>query len=107
VASEAPPTLTSEDSIRILQAEARIKRERTPAIAISDSMKFFDSLHYRAAQAHYQLGRAYETFLEIPAARSEYRASLAYHFVPTDTLYNAFVAQSLYAGCNSNGKKRI
>jgi len=94
---EVPPELTKEDSVRILVIEARLKHERASGFSVSDTSTFLDSLHFHAAQAHYQLGRAYETFLEIPSARSEYRASLGYHFPPSDTAANALVAQSLYA----------
>ena len=96
---EAPAILTKEDSLRLTQVEARLQRERNnvPKLAITDTVKFIDSLHFRAVNAHYQLGRAYETFEEIPEAREEYRSALAYHFVIPDTAKTAIRAQTIYA----------
>ena len=55
--------------------------ERPPVL-----QAFLDSLHYLAANAHYELGRAYETFTEFSSAVSEYRSAVNYHFVVADSL---------------------
>jgi tetratricopeptide (TPR) repeat protein len=96
---QLPVTLTKEDSLRLIQVEARLQHEhdKIPRFAITDTVKFIDSLHYLAVNAHYQLGRAYEAFEEIPHAREEYRSALAYHFVISDTAKTAIRAQALYA----------
>jgi len=82
------------------------KRERRPAIAISDSMKFFlDSLHY-ALRKHIINRARIRRFLK---SRSPFRVSClpAYHFVPTDTLYNAFVAPIAYAWMQRTEEKNL
>ena len=94
---QVPVQLTKDDSLRLPQIEERLKNEHSLGVEIADTGNFIDSLHFRAATAHYQIGRAYETFLEIPAARAEYSAALAYHFSPTDTASGALRAQTLYA----------
>ncbi len=94
---QMPVQMTKDDSIRLPQIEERIKHERSLGVEIADTGNFVDSLHFREATAHYQLGRAYETFQEFQSARTEYGTALAFRFPSADTASGALRAQTLYA----------
>jgi len=96
------PDLTPEEEKLVVQYEERIRKERsTGAVSVfsinfSDTSKYIDSIHYAAMHAHFELGRAYENFIEYSSAISEYQKALAYTFNRPDTAANNFHAQILY-----------
>jgi len=98
-----PTPLTGDDSLRVQEIEKRMKDKADPLggkFTITDTSHFLDSIHFLAATAHYQLGRAYETFGEISQARSEYIASMdlpGANLSASDTAKGAHFAQTLYA----------
>jgi TolA-binding protein len=94
---EVPPQLTKYDSERVKDVEARMKKNVPAKLVVSDTTHFIDSLRFRAGSAHYELGRAYETFGEIPEAREEYRAADTMSIGPMDTGRTALRARTLYA----------
>lgn len=92
--------LDAVDSIKIAERMKQIRAERGltgPSITITDTSKFLDSVHFRRANAYYELGRAYENFSEIPDARSHYVQALSYRYIVPDTGKEAFKAQVIYA----------
>ena len=93
---QRPVDLTKEDSVRLKEVEAQLQSKETH-VAIADTNHFIDSLKFRAATAHYQLGRAYETFGEIPESRTEYAWADTMDVGPLDTGRTALRAQNLYA----------
>lgn len=101
-------TLSKDDSVQLERVLARMQKERAtaPRLVISDTVKFLDSLHYRASTAHFEIGRAFETFGEVPMARTEYRSSLGYHFVIPDTGKDALHARALYAWLQLEQKEK-
>jgi TolA-binding protein len=92
-----PVQLTKLDSDRIKEVETRMKQKAPSKLAISDTAHFIDSLQFRAGTAYYQLGRAYETFGEIPEARAEYQMADTMDIGPMDTGRTALRAKILYA----------
>lgn len=94
---EAPPKLTQVDSVRVLEVEKRLKLKAPPKLVVADTVHFVDSLRFRAGTAHYELGRAYETFGEIPEARTEYRTADTMNLGPVDTGRTALRAKTLFA----------
>jgi TolA-binding protein len=90
-----PVKLTKGDSTRLKETELRMRQK--PRVVINDTARFLDSLKFRAATAHYQLGRAYETFGETTEARHEYETSNTMDVGPIDTGRTALRAQNLYA----------
>ena len=97
-----PVPLSKQDSNDILAIEARLKARAPKELVIKDTALFLDSLYGVMAGAHFELGRAYETFGEIPQARMEYRAATGMDASPTmpgamDTAKSALRAQTLYA----------
>ncbi len=93
----APAQMTKMDSTRVREAEARLKQKAPQKLVISDTAHFLDSLQFRAGTAHYQIGRAYETFGQIPEARAEYHEADSMNIGPMDTGRTALRAQTLYA----------
>jgi len=95
----APVPLGHEDSLRLPNIELRLSREHKGVgkLVVGDTAHFLDSLRLRETQAHYQLGRAYETFAEVPEARAEYRFALTVPKQENDTARGVLDAQSLYA----------
>jgi tetratricopeptide (TPR) repeat protein len=93
----APVQMTKMDSTRIRETETRLKQKAPQKLVISDTAHFLDSLQFRAGTAHYQIGRAYETFGEIPEARAEYHEADSMNIGPMDTGRTALRAQTLYA----------
>lgn len=92
-----PVQLTKMDSDQIKLAEVRLKKNAPSKLVISDTARFIDSLQFRAGTAHYQLGRAYETFGEIPEARQEFQMADTMNIGPMDTGRTALRARILYA----------
>ncbi len=92
-----PVPLTARDSIELRAVEARLKAEAPPELVITDTAKFVDSLHAVQANAHFELGHAYQTFDEIPKARAEYELAAGTDMGATDTAKTALRAQTLYA----------
>ena len=108
--SRGPVPLGHEDSLRLPNIELRLSREHKGVgkLAVGDTSHFLDSIRLRETQAHYQLGRAYETFGEVPEARAEYRFALAVPEQENDTARGALDAQSLYAWMQlERNEKRI
>jgi len=101
--ADKTPTLTAEEEKLVVQYEEKIRREKAVAnisafsIDFSDTAKYIDSVHFIGAHAHFELGRAYENFVEYPSAISEYQLSLGYNFNHPDTAINNFRAQVLFA----------
>ena len=92
-----PVPLTVQDSIELRALEARLTKEAPQELTIIDTAKFLDSLHTVQANAHFQLGHAYQTFGEILQARSEYKAATSIDMGMMDTAKTALRAQTLYA----------
>ena len=92
-----PVQLTKLDSDRVKEVETRMKKNAPAKLVINDTAHFMDSLNYSAGTAHYQLGRAYETFGEIAEARIEYRTADTMNIGPMDTGRMALRAKTLYA----------
>ncbi len=97
-----PIPLSKQDSNEIRLIESRLKAKAPREIVIKDTALFLDSLYGVMADAHFELGRAYETFGEIPQARAEYRDAMAVgtsSAMPAimDTAKIALRAQTLYA----------
>ncbi len=96
------PVLTPEEEKLVVQYEDRIRKEKMAAgissfsINFADTTKYIDSVHLVAAHAHFELGRAYENFLEYPQAISEYQLALGYPFMRPDTAVSKFRAQILF-----------
>jgi len=97
---QQPVQITKEDSIRIAQLETRLRSARNVSIPGADTSRFMDSLNLRKAMAHYQLGRAYETFGEVSEARNEYRTAANLDLGTIDTAKTALRAQTIYAWLN-------
>ena len=99
---DQPPTLTPEEEKLIAQYEDRIRKEKATggvssfSINFSDTTKYIDSIHSVAAHAHFELGRAYENFVEYPSAIDEYQQALGYHFMQPDSTVSNFHAQILF-----------
>lgn len=96
---QAPTPMSKDDSDRYQKALADLQKQKygTTVGSVSDTTRTLDSLQFLSSSAHYQLGRAYETFLEIPQARNEYRAALAYNSPKEDSAEKLLRSQSLYA----------
>ncbi len=94
---EIPVQMTKMDSERVKETEARLKKNAPSKLVVADTTHFLDSLYFRAGTAHYQLGRAYETFGEIPEARAEYRMADTMNIGPMDTGRTALRARTMYA----------
>ena len=96
------PTITQEEEKLIVQYEERIRKEKAASginvftINFSDTTRFIDSIHLVGAHAHFELGRAYENFVEYPQAIGEYKEALGYAFIRSDSSVNTFRAQVLY-----------
>ena len=105
---ESTPVLTAEDSVHLQQVLTRMQKERAtaPKLVIADTVRFLDSLHFIGSSAHFEIGRAYETFGEVPKARDEYRSALAYHFVIPDTGKDALHARELYSWIQLEQKEK-
>lgn len=93
--------LTPEEKAKIDQVAAKLSAERKTKsslkkLGVNDTVRFTDSLYYRMGNAQYEIGRAYENFLEFDSARYAYKKALDYHFVVVDTSKEAFRAQVLY-----------
>ncbi|MDP4244169.1 MAG: tetratricopeptide repeat protein [Bacteroidota bacterium] len=95
----APAVMSKEDSAKFEKVYTQLQKQQPggAAFVVSDTARSLDSLGLLAATAHYQLGRSYETFLEIPQARAEYNAALAVAFAKSDTAASAMRAQAMYA----------
>jgi len=94
--------LSEEDKRNINANLERIRKDRImknslASIGIQDTTRFTDSLHYRMAHAHFEIGRSYENFQLIDTARMEYKRALDYRFIVSDTAKDLFRAQVLYA----------
>ncbi len=94
---EQPIKMSRIDSARVKEVEMRMRKQAPAPMVVSDTAKFLDSLSFRAGTAHYQLGRAFETFGEIAQARDEYRAADTMNLGPMDTGRTALRARTLYA----------
>ena len=92
-----PVQMSKMDSDRVKETEARLKKNAPAKLMVADTTHFIDSLYFRAGTAHYQLGRAYETFGEIPEARQEYQMADTMNIGPMDTGRTALRARTLYA----------
>lgn len=92
-----PVPLSKMDSDRVKETELRLKKNAPAKLVIGDTVHFLDSLQFRAGTAHYQLGRAYETFGEIPEARQEYQMADTMNIGPMDTGRTALRAKTIYA----------
>jgi len=92
-----PIPLTKQDSNAIRTIEMRLKSKVPPELIIADTSHFIDSLHGVMANAHFELGRAYETFGEVKEARAEYRTASSMDIGVMDTARTALRAQTLYA----------
>ncbi|HET6401336.1 MAG TPA: tetratricopeptide repeat protein [Candidatus Kapabacteria bacterium] len=93
-----PVPMTKQDSTTMRFIEARLKAQAPAELVIKDTAQFIDSLHGVMADAHFELGHAYETFGEIPEARTEYRIALSMDTSASmDTAKTALRAQTLYA----------
>ncbi|MEP7234981.1 MAG: tetratricopeptide repeat protein, partial [Ignavibacteriota bacterium] len=96
------PVITTEEEKLIKQYEERIRKEKASegvnpfSINFSDTTKYIDSVHFVASHAHFELGRAYENFLEFPSALEEYRLSFDMAYMKPDTAMNVFRAQVLF-----------
>jgi TolA-binding protein len=96
------PTLTPEEEKLIAQLQDKIRKEKGAgsvsafSINFSDTTKYIDSIHIVGAHAHFELGRAYENFIEYPSAIGEYQQSLGYHFIHADSAVSTFRAQVLF-----------
>ncbi len=99
---EQSPTITPEEEKLIIQYEDRIRKEKSSStisafsINFSDTTKYIDSIHSVAAHAHFELGRAYENFVEYPSAIAEYKEALRYNFMKQDSTINNFRAQVVF-----------
>ena len=99
---EQKPVITSEEEKLIVQYEDRIRKEKASgsissfSINFSDTTKYIDSIHSVAAHAHFELGRAFENFVEYRSAIDEYQQALGYHFMRSDSTVNNFHAQVLF-----------
>ncbi len=94
-----PTEMTKADSLNYDKALADLQKQRPggPSFAVADTGRTLDSLSLLAATAHYQLGRAYETFSESPQAKTQYSGALAVSFPKPDTAVHAMRAQAIYA----------
>ncbi len=92
-----PIQLTKMDSDQVKETERRLKKNAPPKLVVNDTARFIDSIEFRAGTAHYQIGRAYETFGEIPEAREEYQMADTMNIGPMDTGRTALRAKTLYA----------
>ncbi len=92
-----PVQLTHSDSEEIRSVETRLEAMQPRELVITDTAQFLDSLQTVKARAHFELGHAYETFGEIPLARTEYKTSTNMDVGPMDTEKTALRAQTLYA----------
>jgi outer membrane protein assembly factor BamD (BamD/ComL family) len=96
---QAPVAMTKADSEKYTTVLADLQKKKYGGVIgnIGDTTRLIDSLDNLSMTAHYQLGRAYETFLEIPQARAEYRSALDYTFPKEDSAIKVTRAQTLYA----------
>jgi tetratricopeptide (TPR) repeat protein len=106
--AQFPVPMTHDDSLKIPDIEARIRKDRAAAghRDVTDTTKYIDSVQYENVDAHFKLGRAYETFEEIHSAREEYQHALAIRFMLPDTSKEALHAQVLYAWMQLEKKQR-
>ena len=95
-------TLTAEEEKLVKQYEEKIQKEKAStgvsvfSINFSDTTKYIDSVHFVGAHAHFELGRAYENFIEYPSAIAEYKQAFEYIYMRPDTATNIFRAQVLF-----------
>jgi TolA-binding protein len=100
--ADQAPNPTPEEEKLIEQNEERLRKEKAASgvgpfsINFSDTAKYIDSVHTVAAHAHFELGRAYENFIEYPSAIIEYQEALGYRFMRPDSSMSSFRAQILY-----------
>ncbi|HEX5317007.1 MAG TPA: tetratricopeptide repeat protein, partial [Candidatus Kapabacteria bacterium] len=92
-----PVSMTKQDSTTMRIIEAQLKSKAPEELVVKDTAQFIDSLNGVMADAHFELGRAYETFGETNEARAEYREATAMNVGPLDTAKSALRAQTLYA----------
>ncbi|MDP4220411.1 MAG: tetratricopeptide repeat protein [Bacteroidota bacterium] len=99
---EQTPVITPEEEKLIAQYEERIRKEKSGgavssySINFADTTKYIDSIHNVAMHAHFELGRAFENFVEYPSAIAEYQEALTYTFMRPDSSINGFRAQVLF-----------
>ncbi len=88
----------TEDSIKIAELVPKLKPHTAAlSLTINDTSRFLDSIHFRASNAHFDLGRAFETFGEYPSAEREYKTALAFRFIIPDSAKDVLKAQVYYA----------
>lgn len=100
---DTPPTFTPEEEEQVKKQIELIRKRREAegnplaALRISDTVRFIDSLRLSRAKAHYELGRAYETFEEPSMSIYEYQQALDVKYLVIDTPKRTFQAQVYFA----------
>ncbi|HYM20261.1 MAG TPA: tetratricopeptide repeat protein [Candidatus Kapabacteria bacterium] len=96
-------SFTPQEEKKLGEIMEKIKKEKAASgvnvfqIDFSDTVRYIDSLHRSAAHAHFEIGRAYESFDEQPDAAIEYKKALSYSYYKPDTASMALQAQVLYS----------
>ncbi len=96
-------TFTPEEEAKInILIEKTKKQKQTAGINVfsinfSDTARFIDSVHRIEAKAHFEIGRALESFEEYTDAIKEYKISLASVYSYPDTASTKLQAQVLFS----------
>ncbi|MBS1904594.1 MAG: tetratricopeptide repeat protein [Bacteroidetes bacterium] len=96
-------TVPPADEKRFNDIVERLRRQKASSgvnvfqIDFSDTARYIDSVHRTAARAHFEIGRAFESFDENDEAVSEYRKALSTTYYRNDTASMALQAQVLFS----------
>lgn len=109
---DGPNTFTAEEEKQVVEAEARIRKEREAAgeplsiLRISDTNRFVDSVRFISAKAHYELARGYDIFGEQMNASLEYAAVLDKEYYKVDTVKTNLNARTLFSWVELEHQRR-
>jgi TolA-binding protein len=109
---DGPNTFTADEEKQVVEAEARIKKEREAAgeplsiLRIADTNRFVDSVKFISAKAHYELARGYDIFGEQMNASLEYAAVLDKQYFKVDTVKTNLNARTLFSWVELEHQRR-